>query len=101
VTTPPPNEVWKDNTFCDILSSVIERIYDGWPLATLFLGNKSMRDYCEDEIKKLIDKYSDKSLEEPEYYFQYVEIIEDLQSLFRRTAKSDCPSYLFKENKNG
>ena len=36
----------------------------------------------ENEIKELIDKYEDKSLEEPAFYFQWQEFIEDLKSLF-------------------
>jgi len=42
----------------------------------------------EEEIKKLIDKYEDKSLEEPAYYFQFLEMIEDLQSLLKHKQEN-------------
>lgn len=41
----------------------------------------------ESKIKELIDKYDDKRLEEPDYYFQWEEILEDLKSLLEFKQK--------------
>ena len=44
----------------------------------------------EEKIKELITKYEDKSLEEPAYYFQYVEFIDDLKSLLKYKQENCC-----------
>ena len=46
----------------------------------------------ENEIKKLIDKYDVKTTEEPLNYFQWVEVVEDLESLlkFKQAVKNEC-----------
>lgn len=43
----------------------------------------------ENEIKRLIDKYEDKSLEEPAFYFQWQEFVEDLKSLICKAVKNE------------
>ena len=52
------------------------------------MGNNNM----ENEIKKLIDKYDVKTTEEPLNYFQWVEVVEDLESLlkFKQAVKNEC-----------
>ena len=44
----------------------------------------------ENKIKELIEKYEVKTTEEPANYFQWVEVVEDLQSLLKFKQENWC-----------